>query len=54
MVSQASKEVVKRNSFVTAGSVSDMPFGNKKAARQGGILPLETPLFRSETKLNRS
>ena len=49
MVCQASKGVVSRNSFVTAGSVSDWPQAMKKAASQGGSLPTETPLFRSET-----
>ena len=54
MACQASKVVVNRNSFVTAGSVSDMPLATEKAARTGGFLPSATPLIRSETKLSHS
>ncbi len=54
MVCQASKVVVNRNSFVTAGSVSDMSLATEKAARTGGFLPSATPLIRGETKLNHS
>ena len=54
MVCQASKVVLNRNSFVTAGSVSDMSLATEKAARTGGFLPSATPLIRGETKLNHS
>ncbi len=50
MACQASKVAVNRNSFVTAGSVPDVSLATEKAARPGGFLPSETPLFRSETK----
>ncbi len=46
--------VVNRNSFVTAGSVSDVSLGNEKAARSGGSLPSASPLKRGEAKLSHS